>query len=243
MRKVALFLYDYTGLMAQPWLDAGYECWLFDGQHQEGITREGNLFKVGMWFHHDQIEKHAADIARMVGGKADFVFGFPECTDLTNAGSKHWKKKVLEIPDFLDRAVALVKLVPEVAKAVNCDCWGAENPVGKLSTLWRKPDFKFHPCAYGDYLPDEDAHPLYPEVYPPRDAYNKNTCVWKGPGFKEPERRPVKPLHKDNPGWAKCGGKSTRTKNIRSATPRGWVIAAFEANHKISIEGNHNGNP
>lgn len=232
MKRIAIFLYDFTGLMAQPWLAAGYECWLFDGQHQEGITREGNLFKVGMWFHHDQVEKHAADIARMVGGKVEFIFSFPECTDMTNAGSKHWAKKALDNPNFLSEAVALAKLAPAVAKACNCDCWGAENPVGKLSTLWRKPDFKFNPCEYGDYLPEDDAHPLYPEVYPPRDAYNKNTCIWKGPGFNEPERRPIQPLYKENPGWKKCGGKSLRTKNIRSATPRGWVLAAFEANHK-----------
>ena len=37
--------------------------------------------------------------------------------------------------------------------------------------------------------------------------------------------------HKNNPGWKKCGGKSTRTKNIRSATPRGFAQAVFEANH------------
>lgn len=232
MKKVAIFLYDLTGLMAQPWLDAGYECWLFDGQHQDGITRQGNLFKVGMWFHHDQVEKHAEDIARMVGGKAEFVFSFPECTDLTNAGSKHWAKKRMENPNFLDEAVALAKLAPAVGKACRCDCWGAENPVGKLSTLWRKPDFWFDPCDYGQYLPEDDLHPLYPDVYPPRDAYNKKTGIWAGPGFKRPPVDRLEPLHKDNPGWAKCGGKPTRTKNIRSATPRGWVIAAFLANHK-----------
>lgn len=231
-KKVAIFLYDYTGLMAQPWLAAGYECWLFDDQHPEGIHREGNLVKVGMWFHHDQVDQHAADIAQMVGGQASFVFGFPDCTDLTNAGSKHWKKKAAVIPDFLERAVSLVLLVPKVAKAVKCECWGAENPIGKLSTLWRKPDLIFDPCDYGGYLPEDDIHPIYPEVYPPRDAYNKGTCVWKGLDFKIPEKKFIHPLHKANPGWKKCGGKSTRTKNIRSATPRGWTFAAFEANHK-----------
>lgn len=237
MRRIAIFLYDYTGLMARPWLDAGYECWLFDGQHQEGITRHGNLFKVGMWFHHDQIEKHAADIARMVGGKADFVFGFPECTQLTVAGARHFAKKAAANPDFQKEALSLCMLVPAVAKACDTECWGFENPVSVISTMWRKPDFMFHPAEYGRYLPEDDAHPIYPEIYPPRDAYNKGTCIWKGTDFKEPERKPVQPLHKDNPGWKKCGGKSTRTKNIRSATPRGWVQAAFEANHRpVSIQ-------
>ena len=38
----AIFLYDLTGVMAAPWLEAGYECWRFDGQHPAGITRNGN---------------------------------------------------------------------------------------------------------------------------------------------------------------------------------------------------------
>lgn len=235
MRRIALFLYDFTGLMAQPWLDAGYECWLLDGQHQEGITREGNLLKVGMWFHHDQIEKHAADIARMVGGKADFVFGFPECTHLTVAGAKHFAKKAAANPRFQLEAINLAKLVPWVADACKCDCWGLENPVGVMSTLWMKPDFTFHPCDYGGYLPVGDSHPEYPDVYPSRDAYNKKTCIWSGEDFVMPSRRAVEPSSKDNPGWKKLGGKSTRTKNIRSATPRGFARAVFEANHKSWI--------
>lgn len=232
MKRVAIFLFDLTGLMAQPWLDAGYECWCFDGQHKSGITKEGNLFKVGMWFHADQVEKQAADIAWMVGGKAEFVFSFPECTHLTVAGARHFKKKAEENPRFQTDALALCMLAPEVAKATRTDCWAFENPTGVISTMWRKPDFTFNPADYGGYLPEDDEHPLYPEIYPPRDAYNKGTCIWKGEGFIEPNKKRIEPLFKENPGWKKCGGKSTRTKNIRSATPRGFVLAAFEANHK-----------
>lgn len=232
MKRIAIFLYDFTGLMAKPWLDAGYECWLFDGQHQEGITRKGDLFKVGMWFHHDQIDKHAADIARMVGGRADFVFGFPECTHLTVAGAKHFAKKAEENPEFQREALSLCMLVREVAIQCMTGRWAFENPVGVVSTLYRLPDFSFHPCDYGGYLPYDDKHPSYPDIYPPRDAYNKKTCIWHGHMFKRPEFNRLDPLSKDNPGWKKCGGKSTRTKNIRSATPRGFAQAVFEANQK-----------
>ena len=83
---------------------------------------------------------------------------------------------------------------------------------------------------YAGYLPDDDAHPIYPDVYPGRDRYNKNTCIWCGGGFIEPERRRIEPEHKDNPGWKKCGGKSLKTKNIRSATPRGFAKAVFLEN-------------
>lgn len=93
--KKAVFLYDFTGLMAQPWLADNFECWLFDGQHAPGITREGNIVKVGMWFYPYGLEYQAATIKALVGDGVEVVFGFPECTDLTVAGAKHWKKSDL----------------------------------------------------------------------------------------------------------------------------------------------------
>lgn len=223
--KKAIFLYDYTGLMAKPWIDAGYECWCFDGQHEPGVRRDGLHVKVGMWLHPTSAEA----IRLIVGHGVSFVFGFPECTDLTNAGTKHWERKRNENPDFQANAMALCDLVRMVGEAYNCP-WAFENPIGALSTIYRKPDFIFHPCDYAGYLPEDDEHPVYPDVYPGRDLYNKNTCIWSGNGFVEPVKKRIEPLHKDNPGWRKCGGKSVRTKNIRSATPRGFAAAVFEAN-------------
>ena len=230
--KKAIFLYDYTGIMAQPWLDAGdFECWIFDGQHVPGITREGNLVKVGMWFDAYKTAEHVEQIKNIVGDGVCFVFGFPECTNLTCAGAKHFESKRNENPMFQIEAINLAHMVKMVADKFSC-AWGFENPVGVLSTLYRKPDFKFNPCDFGGYLPVNDVNPIYPEIYPGRDAYNKSTSIWCGSGFVEPMKKPVSPLHKENPGWKKCGGKSLKTKNIRSATPRGFALAVFEANHK-----------
>lgn len=33
MKDAAIFLFDVTGIMARPWLDAGYECYIVDIQH------------------------------------------------------------------------------------------------------------------------------------------------------------------------------------------------------------------
>lgn len=235
MRK-AVFLYDYTGLMAEPWLAAGYECWCFDGQHPTGVTREGNHVKVGMWFYPDRTEEHVAAISALVGGAVAMVFGFPECTNLTVAGARHWADKRAEDPHFQTKAVALAHLVCLTGEAFGCP-WGFENPIGALSTLYGKPTFTFNPCDYGGYLPEGDSHPVYPEVYPGRDAYNKNTCIWCGGGFNIPERARVEPAYRENPGWKHCGGKSLKTKNIRSATPRGFALAVFKANHKDLKDG------
>jgi len=93
--------------------------------------------------------------------------------------------------------------------------WMIENPVGALSTHWRKPDYRFDPCDFGGYLE------------PPGDAYTKRTCLWVGGGFTIPEPKPVVPVE---------GSKmhlvppSDDRANIRSKTPEGFARAVFEAN-------------
>ena len=57
-----------------------------------------------------------------------------------------------------------------------------ENPVGVLSSYWRKPDHTFDPCDYGGYL------------NPAGDAYTKKTCLWTGGGFIMPKKKPVEPV-------------------------------------------------
>ena len=222
--KKIIILYNNTNVMAQPWLDRGYEVWSFDGQHSPGASREGNHVKVGMWFYHDKTDDHVREITNMVGEGVHLVFGFPECTDLTNAGSRHWAKKRAINPNFQQEAMDLCLLVEKLGNELGRP-WAFENPVGVLSSMYRPPDFYFNPKDYGGYLPSNDVHPLYPHVYPSQDAYNKKTGIWMGNGAKRPTSRPVKELHKDNPGWKKCGGKSLLTKNIRRCTPRGFAEA------------------
>jgi len=230
--KKAIFLFDYTGIMAKPWIDAGYECWCFDGQHPRGIARDGNHVRVGLYIEPGSKLHFAKRIYEMVGPGVEFVFGFPECTDLTNAGAKHFEGKREFNLLFQAEAIELADLVRVVGNIYGC-MWAFENPKGAISTQYRKYDFRFHPCEYGGYLPEDDKHPIYPDIYPGQDAYNKDTCIWSGNGFKEPKRKKVEPIHKDNPGWKMCGGKSLKTKNIRSATPRGFSLAVFDANGQL----------
>lgn len=235
MIRKAVFLYDYTGIMAKPWLDAGYECWLFDGQHSQGVNREGNLVKVGMWFNPYSTGKHVREISQLVGDDVRIVIGFPECTDLAVSGAVHFEKKSNANPMFQLEATELAKLVERVAARFNCP-WMVENPVSVLSTLWRKSDFSFHPWEYGGYLPIDDVHPTYPDYVKPRDAYPKKTCIWCGGGFKEPSKIPVEVNDGYSEQYKKLGGKSLKTKNIRSATPRGFAKAVFLANQKSEVK-------
>lgn len=242
MRKKAIFLYDRTGLMAVDWLAAGYQCWLYDGQHPDGVQYHppgengGQLVTVGRYFYPDQIEQHALQIGCEVladGGTVELVFGFPECTDLTVAGNRSAKDKIRENPAYLENAKQLCMLVPEVAKYCRqlggaAVPWALENPKwNRLTKLWQRFNHTFDPCDYAGYLPDDDEHPLYPEIIPARDRYNKGTAIWCGNGFVMPAKKRIEPPAKESPMWVKLGGRSLRTKNIRSATPRGFAKAAF----------------
>ena len=235
--KKAIFLFDYTGIMAKPWADAGYLCYCFDGQHEPGVSKSSheNILNVGMWFSKnvtgDFVQGDIDKIISITGDDVSFVFGFPECTDLAVSGAAHFAKKRCENPAFQDEAMMLLYLVESLGVELKCK-WGLENPISVASTLWRKPDFKFHPYEYGGYLPENDIHPTYPGYIKPRDAYPKKTCIWAGNGFIMPVVNPVSV----EPGFSdqhkKLGGKSLKTKNIRSATPRGFAQAVFEYNHQ-----------
>ena len=111
-----------------------------------------------------------------------------------------------------------------------------ENPVSVLATQWRKPDHRFQPYEFGGYIPLCQAdHPRWPEYIAPRDAYPKKTCLWAGGGFIMPDLKPVDVAGGYSTQHLKLGGKSQRTKDIRSATPRGFAIAVYEANKEILL--------
>ena len=123
----------------------------------------------------------------------------------------------------------LVHVVTSIGGTCKCP-WLFENPVGKISSLYRKPDYTFHPYEYGGYLPDYDVHPRYPEYIPARDAYVKRTCIWHGNGMIRPLTLPVDRPTKQPASFTKLGGRSIRTKRIRSETPRGFAMAVYTAN-------------
>ena len=166
----------------------------------------------------------------------EMLFGFPPCTDLAISGAGHFAAKAATNPNYRADAMALVYMARDIGEAYNVP-YAIENPVSVISSQWRKPDHIFQPCDFGGYLPEDDGGNPYPDIIPARDAYTKKTCLWTGNGFKMPEARPVSPVkYQDRNGlnysalhW-KLGGKSLRTKNIRSATPRGFAQAVFAAN-------------
>lgn len=195
-----LSLCDKSGVMVEPWLDAGYPCTIVDIQHPMGVTTDGLLSRLH------------ADVCDIGSFDAGIIFAFPPCTHLAQSGARWFKTKGLG---------ALIEglTVVEACRRI-CEESGApymiENPVGQLSTYWRKPDHYFDPLDFGAYvLEGED--------------FTKRTCLWVGNGFVMPEKRPLPKSDKPNPiHWAKPGADRA---DRRSVTPRGFAQAVFEANH------------
>lgn len=211
-------LFDGSGLMVQPWAEAGHTCYCFNydgadhGVYEMRVEHE-NIVYVNKLITPDSCFSDFPE--------PDIIFAFPSCTDLAGCGEKHQRKQ-----SSVNTAVATAKVAERLGQVYGVP-WMVENPVGKLSTLWRKPDYYFHPFEYGGYMSGEEKtfHPRMPA----RDAYTKKTCLWTGNGFVMPEKKPVQHIGKFW-GWAYLGGKSEKTKQLRSLTPRGFARAVFEAN-------------
>jgi hypothetical protein len=191
--------------MVESWANAGYTCYCVDLQHPAGETRKGNILRVG------------ADVREWLPPFAPIkiLFAFPPCTHVAVSGARWFKDKGLgALIESLQCFDAAMKLA-EWTRAP----YLIENPVSTVSTYWRAPDHRFDPCDFGGYL------------NPPGDRYTKRTCLWTGNGFIMPRRRLVKPtegsrMHR----LSQCPDRA----NLRSATPKGFARAVFEANRGMS---------
>lgn len=132
------------------------------------------------------------------------LFATP-CTMWANCAARWWKSRT---PDEVFEAIEVFmagKWVIDQAKPV---FWAIENPVGRMRRLLREPDFSFNPCDFGD-------------------PYTKRTYLWGK--FNPPVKNPVEPIE-GSKMFLKYGGKSERTKMLRSITPPGFARAFFEVN-------------
>lgn len=205
MSATMLSLFDYTGVMAEPWGAAGYNCYCVDIQHPAGVTycSERNIHLVG------------ADVRDFLPprGPIALLAAFPPCTSVAVSGARWFKDKGL---GALIEALTLFDCAVKVAEWSGAP-YMIENPVSTVATYWREPDYRFHPYQYAGYEGGEN------------DTYTKRTCLWTGGGFVMPEPReldgvePDDRIHKAPP--------SPERGNFRSATPRGFAQAVFEAHH------------
>jgi hypothetical protein len=136
----------------------------------------------------------------------------PPCDHFSVSGAQYWKAK--DADGRTAQAVAVVLDCLAVVEVVRPAWWALENPIGRIAKLvpeLGRPRLRFDPCDYGD-------------------PYTKRTQLWGD--FDIPTPNPVEPERVCKQGsWVqRLGGKSAKTKRLRSMTPPGFAKAFFEAN-------------
>ena len=80
----------------------------------------------------------------------DLIIAHPPCTYLTLAGNKWFKPEFADrFPDRQKQRREAVDFFLAIANA-DCDRIAIENPVGVMSSQWRKPDQYIEPYMFGD---------------------------------------------------------------------------------------------
>lgn len=212
-KPVVISLFDYSGVMVEPWLAAGCECWIVDCLHPAAYDSGGvTLDERG-------IHRVRHDLATpwLYPGKREnvvMVFAFPPCDHLAVSGARWFKGKGLRL---LSRSIELFATAGEFCEWMAAP-YCIENPVSAISTHWRKPDYTFHPHQYTGYNREEN--------------YTKRTCLWTGNGFVMPA-----PLSQPDLGEPDhrifTAPPSPERSMLRSMTPKGFARAAFEANKHV----------
>jgi hypothetical protein len=148
--------------------------------------------------------------------KWDMIIAFPPCTYLTVTGNR-W----FNVEKYGDKAIKRIRDREEAIKFfmmfANADCEriAIENPIGIMSTSWRKPDQIIQPYEFGD--PYEKKTCLWlkglPKLSPtnivkppPRTKFNsgKTMPTWYAEAFRLPKEERAKLRSKTFPGIAKA---------------------------------------
>lgn len=213
-----LLLFEHSGLAAQPFTERGFNTAIVDLKNAAKNDRATYTLQLDI-LANEQILLDYASEARL-------VIGMPPCTDLAVSGAKHFERKAWIDPNFQKKAMSLFRSPERIANGKTP--FVIENPKSMASTFWRKPNAIIHPFEYGGYLPEDDKHPDWPEYIYPRDAYPKETMLWFGNGFELPAKKRIEQQSIYSGTFKKLGGKSEKTKEIRSASPRGFFVALAE---------------
>jgi len=93
------------------------------------------------------------DVLKTIYNGWDAIIAFPPCTHLACSGAKHFKEKIKD-----GRQAKAVSFFMEIMSAP-VEKIAIENPVGIMSSVYRKPDQIIQPYYFGD-------------------PHQKTTCLW-----------------------------------------------------------------
>ena len=151
-----------------------------------------------------------------VDGKWDMIIAFPPCTYLTVTGNR-W----FNVERYGDKALKRIEDRKEAIQFflsfanADCDKIAIENPVGVMSTEWRKPNQIINPWQFGDPfekktcvwlkgLPNLEATDVVEVPERKQFASGKSMPAWYADAFSLPKEERAKLRSKTFPGIAKA---------------------------------------
>jgi site-specific DNA-cytosine methylase len=150
------------------------------------------------------------DVVPLLNQTWDMIIAFPPCTYLTVTGNRWFNEEKYgdnAIKRKEDRKDA-INFFMLFANA-NCEKIAIENPVGIMSSQWRKPNQIIQPWMFGD-------------------GFEKKTCLWlKGLPNLTPTNIVVPPARK-----IFDSGKSMPTLGIAKAMAKQWTMIKEEFYHR-----------
>lgn len=118
---------EYSGRVREAFRNKGHNAWSCDLLESEDVS-----------LHHFQNDwRRSYDLL-----KPDMVIAFPPCTDICVSGARHFKEKIAD-----GRQQSAIDFFMEFTRL---DCmWAIENPIGIMSSRYRKPDQIIQPWQFG----------------------------------------------------------------------------------------------
>ena len=100
------------------------------------------------------------DVTDVLKQKWDLIIAFPPCTYLTVTGNRwfnieRYGEKAIQRHKYREEAIKFFMMFANT----DCEHIAIENPVGIMSSKWRKPDQIINPYQFGD-------------------PFEKKTCLW-----------------------------------------------------------------
>lgn len=239
--NILIDLFDYSGHAAEPYRKNGWHIIQVDIKHGVNILT---------WDYKTEILKAINDNwLYSVMPKIGLLAAIP-CTDYANCGATHFAKKdangqTAKSQLLVDKTYEIIQFIKQY---FDLTFWRVENPMSRIHKLnkWLGPvKFKFNPCDFAGYnyisetdwarlnlLQDKkmsDVPKSEIQLVFDKNLYNKETWLWGN--FNDPIKNYLSPVWKEFPGHILYGGKSERTKELRSVDPKGFCRAFYEANH------------
>lgn len=116
---------EYSGIVRDAFLNAGHDaisCDIIDTESNPCRHYKGDVFDI-------------------IDEGWDMIIAHPPCTHLCVSGARWFKEKISEQQEAIDFFLRLANAdIPRIA---------IENPVGIMSTVWRKPDQYIQPWQFG----------------------------------------------------------------------------------------------